>query len=202
MSDASRVLVATTNAHKIAELREILVDLPCLLLSPADLGLTVALAESGTTFAQNAILKALAYADASGLVTLADDSGLEIDALGGEPGIYSARWAGDDVSYSQRFSILFERLLAVPPAKRTARYRCAIAIAQPAPLGLYTVVEGTMQGLIATEPRGAGGFGYDPIVLVPGAGRTVAELAPAEKQRDSHRAKAARAAAVVLRQML
>ena len=202
MRDASRVLIATTNTHKIDEFRQILADLPCELVSPVDLGLSVALEETGATFEQNAILKAMAYADASGLLTLADDSGLEIDALNGEPGVYSARWAGENVTYPQRFEILFERMRGVPSAERTARYRCAIAIASPAPLGLYAVVDGSLEGQIANEPRGTAGFGYDPIFFVPEAGRTVAEMSAEEKHRISHRGKAGRAAAEVLRQLM
>jgi XTP/dITP diphosphohydrolase len=201
MSDACRVLLATTNVHKIAEFRAILADVPCDLLSPADLSLRVDLQETGTTFEQNAVLKALAYAEASGLPTLADDSGLEIDALGGEPGVYSARWAGADVSYPERFRLLFEHLRDTPDERRTARYRCAIAIAAPAPQGLYQVVDGTLEGRIAREPRGSGGFGYDPIVLVPEDGRTVAEMSAEEKHLISHRGRAGRAAAAVLRQL-
>jgi XTP/dITP diphosphohydrolase len=202
MRDASRVLIATSNPHKIAEFREIFAGLPIELVTPDEARLVVALEETGVTFEQNAILKALAYADASGLLALADDSGLEIDALHGEPGVYSARWAGEDVTYSQRFEILFERLRGVSAAERTARYRCAIAIAAPAPLGLYTVVDGTLAGRIADEPRGTNGFGYDPIFFVPEADRMVAEMSAEEKHRISHRGKAARAAAEVLRQLL
>src|SRR5262249_24080351 len=154
---------ATTNVHKLAEFRAILAEIPCEVVSPAELGLTVAVAETGTTFEQNAVLKALAYAEAANLLALADDSGLEIDALGGEPGVYSSRWAGEDVSYPERFQLLFARLADVPNERRTARYRCIIAIAAPPPLGLYDIVEGTLAGRIARAPHGSGGFGYDPI---------------------------------------
>ncbi len=200
MRYASPVLIATTNPHKVAEFRQIFADLPYELVTPADVDVSPAVEETGATFEQNAILKALAYADASGLLTLADDSGLEIDALNGEPGVYSARWAGEDVTYPQRFVILNERLRGVPATERTARYRCAIAIASPAPLGLYAVVDGTLEGAIATEPRGTAGFGYDPIFLLPTVGRTVAEIPAEEKHRISHRGKAGRAAAHLLRQ--
>ncbi len=192
------LLIATTNPHKIEEFREILGDLPYRLVSPRDIGLDIEVEETGTTFAENARLKAIAYADASGLLALADDSGLEIDALGGEPGVYSARWAGEGVSYPERFQMLFARLAGVPPEKRTARYRCAIAIAEPAPRGLIGEVDGTLEGLIAEEPRGTGGFGYDPIFYVPEKGRTVGEMSAEEKHRISHRARAAAAARKVL----
>lgn len=192
------LLIATTNPHKITEFREILGDLPYRLVSPIDIGLDLEVEETGATFAENARLKAIAYADASGLLALADDSGLEIDALGGEPGIYSARWAGENVTYPERFEILFARLADVPSEQRTARYRCAIAIAAPAPRGLIGEVDGTLEGVIANEPRGTGGFGYDPIFYVPEQGRTVGEMSAEEKHRISHRARAATAARTVL----
>jgi XTP/dITP diphosphohydrolase len=192
------LLIATTNPHKIEEFREILCDLPYHLVSPTDLGLDLEVEETGTTFAENARLKAVAYADASGLLALADDSGLEIDEMGGEPGIYSARWAGENVSYPERFEMLFARLAGVPREQRSARYRCAIAIAAPAPRGLIGEVDGTLEGVIADEPRGTGGFGYDPIFYVPEKGRTVGEMSAKEKHRISHRARAAAAARTVL----
>jgi XTP/dITP diphosphohydrolase len=194
MTAPRRIVVATTNPHKLGELREILADLPIELVSPVEMNLRVAVEETGATFAENAILKALAYAEAAGLPALADDSGLEIDALGGEPGIYSARWAGDGVSYPERFRILEERLTGVPDERRTARYRCAVAIAEPAPRGLFDVTEGAVEGRISREARGSGGFGYDPIFCVPEEGRTFGEMSAAEKHRMSHRARAAAAA--------
>jgi len=194
MAEPRHVVLATTNPHKVEEFRAIYADLPVALVTPADLGLRVGVVETGTTFEQNAVLKALAFAEAAGLPALADDPGLEIDALGGEPGVYSARWAGEATSYPERFRILFRRLAAVPDDQRTARYRCAIALAEPRPRGLYQIVEGTLEGAITREPRGSGGFGYDPIFLVPSLGRTVAELPPDEKHAISHRGRAARAA--------
>lgn len=204
MPDSPCVLLATTNPHKIAELREILAAVPCTFVTPGDLGLTLTVAETGDTFEQNAVLKALAYAEAAGMPALADDSGLEVDALGGEPGVYSARWAGEGTPYPVRFRLLAERLAHVgaPPERWTARYRCAIALAQPAPGGLYQVVEGRLEGRLVAEPRGSGGFGYDPIFLVPPLGGTVAELSAEEKHRISHRGQAARAAVAPLARML
>lgn len=204
MPDLPRVLLATTNPHKIAELREILADLPCTFVTPDDLGLRLTVDETGSTFEQNAVLKALAYAEAAGVPALADDSGLEVDALGGEPGIYSARWAGEGTPYPVRFRLLAERLAAtgMPPEQWTARYRCAIALAQPAPRGLYQVVDGRLEGRLVAEPRGSAGFGYDPIFLVPSLGRTAAELSAAEKHRISHRGEATRAAIAPLTRML
>jgi XTP/dITP diphosphohydrolase len=183
------ILFGTSNPHKLAELRAILGDLPFTLLGLDDIASAPEVEETGATFAENAILKATAYARASGLLTLADDSGLEIDALGGEPGVYSARWAGIDTPYSERFRIILERLAQTPPEQRTARFRCVIAIARPE--GLLTTAEGVLEGMIATEPRGAGGFGYDPILYLPAYGKTVAELPAEVKNQISHRARAA-----------
>ena len=162
------------------------------------MGLQVRIQETGTTFTENAVLKAIAYAEASGLPVLADDSGLEIDALNGEPGVWSARFGSEDMPYDERFRILFDRLNSVPGALRTARYRCIIAIAELAPHGLYDVVGGTLEGMIAAAPAGYGGFGYDPIFYVPELDRTVAELSAEEKHRISHRGKAGVAAAASL----
>jgi XTP/dITP diphosphohydrolase len=189
VSEAKEVLLGTSNAHKLAELRAILGDLPLTLLGLGDVAPLPDVAETGATFAANAILKATAYASASALLTLADDSGLEIDALGGEPGVYSARWAGADTPYSERFRIILERMAQTPPVHRTARYRCVIAIAGPH--GLLATAEGVLEGTIATEPAGAGGFGYDPIFYLPAYGKTVAELPADVKNRISHRALAA-----------
>ncbi|HLZ22042.1 MAG TPA: RdgB/HAM1 family non-canonical purine NTP pyrophosphatase [Ktedonobacterales bacterium] len=194
MTAARRIVVATTNPHKIEEFREILADLPIELVSPNTLNLRVEVAETGATFAENAVLKAIAYAEAAGLLALADDSGLEIDALGGEPGVYSARWAGEGVSYPERFRILEQRLAGVPDERRTARYRCAVALAEPAPRGLFAVTEGTVEGRISREARGTGGFGYDPIFYVPEERRTFGEMSADEKHRISHRARAVAAA--------
>jgi XTP/dITP diphosphohydrolase len=196
-----RLLIATTNPHKIQEFRDLLVGLPYALVSPDDLGLALEVEETGTTFAENATLKATAWADASGLLALADDSGLEIDALDGEPGIYSARWAGADVSYEERFRILLARLADVSGERRTARYRAAIAIAEPAPVGLRGMVEGTLEGQIAFAPAGRGGFGYDPIFYVPEQGRTVGQMSGAEKHRISHRARATTLARALLERL-
>jgi XTP/dITP diphosphohydrolase len=189
VADARPVLLGTSNEHKLAELRAILGDLPLTLLSLGDVAPVSDVEETGATFAENAVLKATAYAHASGLLTLADDSGLEIDALGGEPGVYSARWAGVNTPYSERFRIILERMAQSPPERRTARYRCVIAIAEPD--RLLATAEGVLEGMIATEPQGSGGFGYDPIFSLPAYGKTVAELPAEVKNRISHRALAA-----------
>lgn len=202
MSSKPRVVLASTNRHKIDEFRALLADVPCELIGPADLDLTVEVEETGATFHENAVLKAIAYAEAANLPALADDSGLEIDALGGEPGVYSARWAGEGTPYEERFRIFFERLASVVDEQRTARYHCVIAVAQPAPHGLYTVVDGTLEGRISREARGSGGFGYDPIFYVPEQGRTVGEMTSAEKHAISHRGRAAAAVREPLKRLL
>jgi len=190
------LLLATTNRHKLEEYRAIFSDLPFTLLSLYDVHLDIHVEETGTTFAENAELKARAYAQASGIIALADDSGLEIDALGGAPGVYSARFAGSETSYEERFRLILERLRGLSMEQRTARFRCAIAIAEPA--GYCRVVEGVIEGVIADSPRGDHGFGYDPIFLVPELGKTTAEVAPEQKNRISHRGRAAQKACVLL----
>lgn len=198
MTPPRRLVIATGNPHKIEEFQEILTGVPFELVSPEQLGAHIEVEETGATFAENAILKAVAYANATGLLALADDSGLEIDALGGEPGVYSARWAGEGVTYPERFRILLGRLAEVPEEQRTARYRCVIALAEPAPAGLLGLAEGTVEGRIAEAPHGSGGFGYDPIFYVPEFGRTFGEVSPAEKHGISHRARAAAKAREIL----
>lgn len=190
------LLLATTNRHKLEEYRAIFSDLPFTLLSLYDVQLDIHVEETGTTFAENAALKARAYAQASGMIALADDSGLEIDALGGAPGVYSARFAGSETSYEERFRLILERLRGLSVEQRTARFRCAIAIAEPA--GYCRVVEGVIEGVIADSPRGDHGFGYDPIFLVPELGKTTAEVAPEQKNHISHRGRAAQKARVLL----
>ncbi|GER92032.1 non-canonical purine NTP pyrophosphatase [Dictyobacter vulcani] len=190
------LLVATTNRHKLEEYRAIFQDLPYQLLSLTDLGIDFDVEETGTTFQENAELKALAYARAAGVLALADDSGLEIDALGGAPGVYSARFAGVDTPYEKRFPLLFDRLRDVPPEQWTARFRCVITIAEPS--GYHQSVDGSIEGMITNPPRGANGFGYDPIFLVPELGKTTAELPPAQKNQISHRGRAALKAHAVL----
>jgi len=190
------LLLATTNRHKLEEYRAIFSDLPFTMLSLYDVHLDIHVEETGATFAENAELKARVYAQASGLLALADDSGLEIDALGGAPGVYSARFAGQETSYEERFRLILERLGDLPVEQRAARFRCAIAIAEPA--GHCHLVEGAVEGVIAASPRGSQGFGYDPIFLVPELGKTFAELAPEQKNRISHRGRAAQKARILL----
>jgi XTP/dITP diphosphohydrolase len=186
------LLLATTNEHKVDEFRTLFRDLPFTLLSLRDVQIDMDVEETGTTFAENAILKAQTYAKVVNMLALADDSGIEIDALGGAPGVYSARFAGREATYEERFRLIFARLQDVPPSERTARFRCAIALAEPS--GYVRVVEGAVEGVIADSARGENGFGYDPIFLVPEFGQTTAEMTPTEKNRISHRGRAAEAA--------
>ncbi|MGH2508986.1 MAG: XTP/dITP diphosphatase [Ktedonobacteraceae bacterium] len=186
------LLLATTNEHKLIEFRAIFRALPFQLLSLRDVHIDMDVEEIGTTFAEIALLKARVYAQAANMLALADDSGLEIDALGGAPGIYSARFAGRETPYAERFRVILARLQDVPPPQRTARFRCAIALAEPS--GYTQVVEGTIEGLIAESPCGEHGFGYDPLFFVPEFGKTTAEMAPEEKNQISHRGRAAEAA--------
>ena len=201
MAQRQRLVIATTSADKSREYRQLLADAPFTLTSLSDLGVTYDVPETGETFAENATLKARVYAEMTGLLTLADDSGLEVDALDGAPGVYSKRWAGDDATDAMRNRLLLERLAGLPDAQRGARYRCAIAIAAPEPRGLVGVVEGVFEGRIARAPVGQGGFGYDPIFFVPEQGRTVGEMSAEEKHAISHRARAARAALPLLERL-
>src|SRR5947209_7639039 len=190
------LLLATTNQHKLEEYRAIFSDLPFRLLSLHNILLKLDVEETGTTFAENAELKALAYARAGGLLSLADDSGLEIDALGGAPGVYSARFGGESMSYNERFHLIYEHLRGLSLEQWTARFCCVITIAEPS--GYHRSVEGIIEGVISEAPRGENGFGYDPIFLVPKLGKTTAEISPEHKNRISHRGQAARRARVLL----
>ncbi len=193
-----KLLIATRNPGKLREYRELLADLPVILTSLAQEGLTLEVEEEGASYAENARLKAIAYARASGLVTLADDSGLEVEALGGEPGLHSARYEGK-ASDEERYRLLLRRLKDVPWERRRARFCCAIAIATPE--GEVHTAEGMCEGFIAYEPKGKYGFGYDPVFYVPEYGKTMAELPPAVKNRISHRARAARKAKGIIKRL-
>ncbi len=195
-----RLLLATNNKGKAAELRRLLDGCGWELVTPAELGLSLQIDESGQSYAANATKKALQYAQASSVVALADDSGLEVDALGGRPGILSARYAGPDRTDAERVQTLLEELKDVPDEQRTARFRAVIAIA--APTGRVETVEGTVEGSIARAPRGANGFGYDPVFLLSDRGLTAAELPAEEKDAISHRGAAAHKARVILERWL
>ena len=190
------LLLATNNAGKLSELRELLAGVPFELVSPADIGLTLQVAETGRTYATNARLKAQAFAKASGLLTLADDSGLEVGALGGAPGVLSARYAGEGATDKMRVAFLLDKLKSVPVKERHARFRCVIAIANPD--GVTKLVSGSCRGVIALEPSGKHGFGYDPIFYFPKLGKTMAQLSPDIKNVISHRARATRRARLFL----
>jgi XTP/dITP diphosphohydrolase len=191
------LLVATRNDGKMEELAELLADLDVEWVGLGDLeanGAAVApVAETGATFRENAILKAEGYARQSGLLTLADDSGLEVAALGGAPGVHTARYGGEGLSSAERYRYLLAQMTGVPVGKRSARFCCVVAIA--APDGLLATAEGSVLGQIALQPSGGGGFGYDPVFVVDEAvvgqdGKTMAELPVAVKNQISHRALA------------
>jgi XTP/dITP diphosphohydrolase len=188
----TKLLIATHNSGKVKEYQKLLAGLPLELTHLAEEGLDMEVAETGESFAENALLKATAYARASGLLTLADDSGLEVDTLNGEPGIHSARYAGSEASDEERYQLLLENLKDVPWERRTARFRCVIAVATPD--GEVRTAEGTCEGIIAFGPQGEHGFGYDPVFYLPEHGRTMAELPPQTKNNISHRARAAQEA--------
>jgi len=184
-----KLLIATTNRGKVREYKSLLEDIPFELVSLTDEGIPTIVEETGTTFRENAGLKAKVFAAESRLLTLADDSGIEVDALGGEPGVMSARYAGDDATDAERVAYLLSKMKNVPEGKRTARFRCVIAVAEPG--GETEYFTGECEGIIPFEPAGELGFGYDPVLYIPELGKTIAELGPEVKNRISHRARAA-----------
>jgi len=191
-----RVVLATLNPGKVRELASLLGDLPIELLSLAEIPRASLPAETGATYVENALIKARAARRLTGLAALGDDSGLEVDALDGAPGLHSARFGGPGLDDAGRVALLLERLGSVPAGSRTARFRCVIALVDEA--GGERTVEGVVEGEIAAAPRGTGGFGYDPVFLYPPLARTFGELSDADKERVSHRALAARAARALL----
>ena len=186
-----KIIFATGNEGKMKEIRLILEDLGVEILSLKDTGIAFDIEETGETFEENAVIKAKAVMQATGALVLADDSGLEIDYLHGEPGVYSARYLGEDTSYRIKNQNLIERLEGVPDEKRTARFVCVIAAAFPD--GRVLTARGTIEGMIGYEERGKGGFGYDPIFWLPECGCSTAELTMEKKNELSHRGKALRA---------
>ncbi len=184
-----KAVLASGNAGKQREFAALLAPLGYEVVTQTSLGL-VSASETGTTFEDNALLKARHAALLAGLPALADDSGIEVDALGGRPGVYSARYAGEQASDEANLRLMLTELAGVPPARRTARYRCVLAFvrgpADPQPL----LAAGSWEGSILTAPRGSGGFGYDPIFLPEGSGLSAAEMTPAAKNVVSHRARA------------
>ncbi len=193
-----RVIFATKNKGKIREIQAVLGD-SYEVITMEEAGINTDIDETGTTFEENAAIKAETVRDLCGEIVLADDSGLEIDYLNGEPGIYSARYMGHDTSYDIKNKNLIDRLAGVPDEKRTARFVCAVAAAFPDKPTI--VVRGTMEGIIGYEIKGENGFGYDPIFFLPEYGMTSAELSPEEKNRISHRGKALRAIKEKLEEM-
>ena len=191
-----RLVVATKNPGKIRELRALLGDLPVELVSADDMP---EVEETGTTFAENAVLKARAAAEWSGSWAIADDSGIEVDALEGAPGVYSNRYFGENTTEEERNAALVRLLADIPPEKRTCRYRAVIAIA--APDGRVFVTEGACEGVVIDERRGALGFGYDPHFYLPEHGKTMAEIDPKLKNRISHRGRALAEALPILEKL-
>jgi XTP/dITP diphosphohydrolase len=186
-------VVASRNRHKLREIGVLLAEagLPWDLVSIDQVAPDCALLEEESTFEGNALSKARQAAAVSGLPALADDSGIEVDALGGAPGVYSARWSGEPCDDARNNQKMLRELAGVPPERRTARYRCVAAFVDPA-RGLEIVRAGTCEGRLLESPRGTGGFGYDPLFLVESLGRTMAEITLEEKNRLSHRAAAFR----------
>ena len=186
-----RIIFATKNNHKMKEIREILDGRGYEILSMAEAGVDIDVVEDGTTFEENALIKSRTIRDYIGdAIVLSDDSGLEVDYLGGNPGIYSARWLGDDTSYDVKNTMLLNMMEGVPEEYRTARFVCALAAAFPD--GTDKVVRGTIEGIIGYEIAGENGFGYDPIFFVPEYRCTTAEMTPEQKNEISHRGKALR----------
>jgi XTP/dITP diphosphohydrolase len=190
-----RLVVATRNPHKLLEIRRICADWPVAWLTHQELDWPD-VEETGRSYLENAVLKARAVASATGEAALADDSGIEVDALGGAPGPRSARYAGETATDEQNLRALVRAVAGVPSSGRTARYRAVAVVSWPD--GTETHAEGVCEGVLRTKPRGSGGFGYDPIFEPAGGERTMAELSPEEKDRISHRGRALRA----LREML
>jgi len=196
MSKVPKLLLATNNKGKLREYQSLLQGIPFEIVTLADQGITADVAEIGKSFEENAALKATSLAAISWLLSLADDSGLEVDALGGEPGSLSHRYAGENASDADRVDYLLSKLKDVPEKKRTAQFRCVIAIAEPH--GRVELCSGVCRGVIINEPRGTNGFGYDPIFYLPELNKTMAELTLEEKNRVSHRARAAEKARELL----
>ncbi len=183
-----RLLIASQNRGKLNEMRLLAEGLPVEIVGPAELGLDAAPDETGSTFLENAILKARHYSRASGLPTVADDSGLSVDALDGGPGLYSSRFGGEGASDADRNALLLEKLKGLPPGRRGARFTSAVALVADGQV-LFEAVE-TVEGRIAEEPRGPNGFGYDPVFFYPAYGCTFGEVPRELKDRVSHRGKA------------
>ena len=195
------VVLASTSPHKLAEFRRLFDGSPVQIVPPGEVASQLQINETGVSFLQNARIKAVAYARTCRAWCLADDSGLEVDALAGAPGVWSARYAGPNASDDTRNRKLLMALAGVPEARRTARFRCAVALAAPGGPMVYTAVR-SCEGRIANEPRGEHGFGYDPLFIVGAGDRTMAELSPEAKNDVSHRGQVARAGRQFLERFL
>ena len=183
-----KLVFATTNEGKVKEIKEILKDFPIEVVSMKEMGITADIEENGATFEENSLIKARALVKLTGLPALADDSGLEVDYLNGEPGIYSARYLGRDTDYDYKNNYIIDKLSGAKGEERSARFVCVISLVLPD--GREFVERGVVEGLIGYEQKGENGFGYDPIFYLPEYGKTSAELPPEEKNRISHRGKA------------
>jgi XTP/dITP diphosphohydrolase len=192
------LLLATTSSGKLREWQVLLADLPLRLLTLRDQGITFDVDETGTTYVANALLKADAYGTASGLLTLAEDAGLNVSALGGAPGVHSARWEGND--YAHKNVLLIRLLAGKQGGERACRYVCSVVLRHPD--GRHWRVRGEVRGQIAAAPAGDGGFGYDPIFYIPRLGQTLAQVSVDEKDRISHRGRAAGRIRPILRQLI
>ena len=193
-----KILLATNNRAKVKEYAKLLQGIPYRIVSLEDVNISEQVAETETSFEENAILKAKRYAEMSGLITIADDSGLEVDALGGEPGVRSARYAGEGASDKERIDFLLNKIVDVPWEKRLAQFRCVIAIAYPD--GEVQICQGQCRGILTFKPLGDNGFGYDPVFYLPDLHKTMAELSMSEKNAISHRGQAADEARKALQQ--
>lgn len=196
----TKIILASNNQNKVAEVKEILKDKNVEIVSLKEAGIDVDVEENGTTFEENALIKARAVCKMTGDITMADDSGLEVDYMDKQPGVYSARFIGHDTSYDIKNKAIIDKLEGVEGDARSARFVAAIAVVFPD--GKEIVTRGTMEGLIAREPAGDNGFGYDPIVYLPEYGMTSAQLAPEEKNKISHRGKALKKMAEELKGIL
>ena len=194
-----KLLIASSNPGKLREYRHLLDGLGYEIVTLPELRLTEVVTEEGDSYEENAHAKAVAYAKLSQLITLADDSGLEVDALQGKPGAQSARFAGKDATDEDRIRLLLTKLAGIPWERRTARFKCVIAIATPQ--GHVELCYGECSGIVAFEPKGENGFGYDPVFYLPDLGKTMAELPLTEKNQISHRARACQQARLILKQL-
>jgi len=194
-----RILVASHNPHKIREIKELTAELNCEVVGLSEVGDYPPVVEDGETFQENACKKAAEIAKLSGEFVLADDSGLEVDALGGAPGVHSARFAGEPVSDSRNNELLLEKLASIPLEQRGAQFRCVMALATPG--GQVEFSEGICRGVILFEPRGSGGFGYDPLFYVPELALSFAELSSAQKNSISHRFRAMQGMLQVIKEL-